>query len=64
MPQLVWCEKKQEAIPAEEYEKPQDQLGSMTVYELIEYAKSHNIDIGNATSRAGILKKIEEAGAV
>ena len=38
-------------------------LAEMSVEELVEYARLNNIDIGNATSHGGILKKITEAGA-
>lgn len=36
-------------------------LADMTKEELIAYASEHGIDIGNATTEAGILKKIQEA---
>lgn len=36
-------------------------LNAMSVEELIQYANEHNIDIGNASSQKGILKKIKEA---
>ncbi len=36
-------------------------LSDMTKEELTAYASEHGIDIGNATTEAGILKKIQEA---
>ena len=36
-------------------------LTDMTKEELTAYASEHGIDIGNATTEAGILKKIQEA---
>ncbi|RKI90439.1 hypothetical protein D7V94_13475 [Parablautia intestinalis] len=36
-------------------------LQDMTKEELLAYAAEHNIDIGNATTEAGILKKIQDA---
>lgn len=38
-----------------------DEFSKMTVEELKEYAKEHDIDIGNASSQSGIAKKIREA---
>lgn len=38
----------------------EEKLNSMSVEELTQYAKEHGIDIGNATSQKGILKKIKE----
>jgi hypothetical protein len=38
-----------------------DPLTSMDEAQLMEYAKLNGIDIGNATSKNGILKKIREA---
>lgn len=35
-------------------------LNDMSVEELTQYAKEHGIDIGNASSQKGILKKIKE----
>ena len=35
-----------------------DELSGMTVEELKAYAETHNIDLGQATSQDGILKKI------
>lgn len=44
------------------YEKPAgDELSGMTVEELKAYAATHNIDLGQATSQDGILKKIRAA---
>lgn len=48
-------------IAAYEGKSENDELGSMTVEELKAYAESNNIDLGQATSRDGILKKIREA---
>lgn len=36
-------------------------LQDMTKEELLAYAAEHNIDVGNATTEAGILKKIQDA---
>lgn len=36
-------------------------LEEMTEDELLSYAEAHNIDVGKASSREGILKKIQEA---
>lgn len=36
-------------------------LNAMSVEELIQYANEQSIDIGNATSQKGILKKIKES---
>ncbi|WP_096269396.1 hypothetical protein [Paucisalibacillus globulus] len=38
-----------------------DEFEGKTVEELKAYADEHNIDIGNATSEKGIIKKIKEA---
>ena len=38
-------------------------LADMTVKELTAYAQEKNIDLGQATTQAGILKKIKEAEA-
>lgn len=38
----------------------EEKLNSMSAEELTQYAKEHGIDIGNATSQKGILKKIKE----
>lgn len=47
---------------AEKQEKTTDKpFEGMTVEELKAYAEEHNIDIGNASSENGIIKKIEEA---
>lgn len=35
-------------------------LEAMTEAELLKYAEEHGIDVGKATSREGILKKIQE----
>lgn len=43
-------------------EKGKDDLSGMSVEELKEYAATTGINIGNATSLDGILKKIKEAG--
>lgn len=40
-----------------------DELSRMDVDELKAYAEANDINIGNATSRNGILKKIREAEA-
>lgn len=58
--------KEKESIPINDKnpvpeEKP-DLLLDMSAEQLIEFAKDNNIDIGNATSKAGILKKIRAAG--
>ena len=37
------------------------ELSGMSLDELKAYAEVHQIDLGNATSQAGILKKIKEA---
>lgn len=37
------------------------ELKDMSVEKLIAYAAEHNIDLGQATTHAGILKKIQEA---
>lgn len=39
-----------------------DELGGMSMDELKVYAEVNGINIGNATSKDGILKKIREAG--
>lgn len=36
-------------------------LEGMTLDQLAQYAKGHNIDIGKATTPEGIIKKIQEA---
>ena len=47
---------------AEKQEKSTDKpFEGMSVDELKAYADEHNIDIGNASSENGIIKKIEEA---
>lgn len=38
-----------------------DKYSSMEIEELKAYAAEHNIDLGNATSRDGIIKKIKSA---
>ena len=38
-----------------------DKYSSMEIEELKAYATEHNIDLGNATSRDGIIKKIKSA---
>lgn len=46
----------------EAYEKlAGDGLGEMTVEQLKAYAAEHNIDLGQATSQDGVLKKIRAA---
>ena len=40
---------------------PEKKLEEMTEDELLSYAEAHNIDVGKASSREGILKKIQEA---
>lgn len=40
---------------------PEDEFSKMTVEELKAYAKEHDIDIGNASSQNGIVRKIREA---
>lgn len=42
-------------------EVPAKALSDMTKEELLAYAAEHNIDVGNATTEAGILKKIQDA---
>ena len=42
-------------------EVPEKALADMTKEELLAYAAEHNIDVGNATTEAGILKKIQDA---
>lgn len=44
-----------------EDEEPTSPFDGMTVDELKAYAAEKNIDIGNATSQAGIIKKIQGA---
>ena len=56
-------------VPYEKYKKVLDELNAlkaetvdltaMTVEELIAYAKDNNIDIGQASTQEGILKKIK-----
>lgn len=41
--------------------KEEGPFDGMSVDELKVYAEQHNIDIGNATTEKGIIKKIEEA---
>lgn len=41
--------------------KEESPFDGMSVDELKAYAEQHNIDIGNATTEKGIIKKIEEA---
>lgn len=53
-------EKAEEEKPGDQ-EAPAKALTDMTKEELIAYAQEHNIDIGNATTEAGILKKIQDA---
>ncbi|MCI9097726.1 MAG: hypothetical protein HFI95_16380 [Lachnospiraceae bacterium] len=45
----------------EENGETEKALSDMTKEELTAYASEHGIDIGNATTEAGILKKIQEA---
>ena len=45
-------------------EVPEKSLVDMTKEELLAYAAEHNIDVGNATTEAGILKKIQDAQKV
>lgn len=40
-----------------------DKFSVMEIEELKEYATEHNIDLGNATSREGIIKKIKASNA-
>ena len=51
-----------ELPPEETQDKPD--FAEMSVEQLMKYAKENNIDIGNATSHTGIMKKFEEAGAL
>lgn len=53
-----------EGAPAGVGEDPLDPLAAMSPEDLKAYAKDNNINIGNATSQAGILKKIREANLV
>lgn len=48
-------------VPPPDGEK---QISEMDIEELKAYAEEHNIDIGKATSQAGILEKIKEAEEV
>lgn len=60
---------KQHGYKVEDEKKPEDkknnvdtqELKDMTVEQLKAYAEENNIDIGNATSKEGIMKKIEAA---
>lgn len=56
--------KEEESIHIEDKKSAQEEkpdlLSNMSVEQLIEFAKDNNIDIGNATSKAGILKKIHD----
>lgn len=52
---------KQEAAEPAAAQGNADPLASAGVDVLKEYAKAHDIDIGNATSQNGILKKIRDA---
>ena len=60
-------------VPYEKYKEVLDELNrlkdkndvdltAMTVEELTAYAKDNGIDIGQATTQEGILKKIKAAG--
>lgn len=50
--------KENEQLKAELAELKGDELSAMSVDELKAYAEEHGIDIGNATSKDGITKKI------
>ena len=50
-----------EALKSSNSEVPDDELSKMTVDELKVYAEEHGVDIGNASSQSGIIKKISEA---
>ena len=65
---LAWFERNGYTIEQAAVEnKPSDppdgnqELKDMSVEKLIAYAQENNIDLGQATTHAGILKKIQEA---
>lgn len=53
-------EKKGYKVAKEESREP-SKFDGFTVEQLVAYSKENNIDIGNATSANGIIKKITEA---
>ena len=59
-PELIdWFKKHNyQVVEEENKEKP---IEEMSVEELVVYAEKNNIDIGKATSRAGITEKIKAA---
>lgn len=58
---MVILDKIEDKIPNPDGNDGKDELEGKTVEELKAYADEHNIDIGNATSENGIIKKIKEA---
>lgn len=51
-------------VPSEDDKDKEKQLSEMDIEELKAYAEEKGIDIGKATSQAGILEKINEAEKV
>lgn len=59
-PELIdWFKKHKYQVVEEE--KKDKTLDEMSVEELVSYANEHSIDIGKATSQAGIIEKIKAA---
>lgn len=59
-PELIdWFKKHKYQVVEEE--KKDKTLDEMSVEELVSYANEHGIDIGKATSQAGIIEKIKVA---
>ena len=59
-PELIdWFKKHNYQVVEEE--KKEKSIEEMSVEELVVYAEKNNIDIGKATSQAGIIEKIKAA---
>ena len=62
---IEWFREHGYRVEEEEKKTPENngnkELADMTVEELTAYAQEKKIDIGQATTQAGILKKIQEA---
>lgn len=62
---IDWFREHGYKVEEEKKEAPEDDgnknLADMTVEELTAYAQKKKIDLGQATTQAGILKKIQEA---
>jgi hypothetical protein len=58
---IKWFKSHGYKVENNEKIEPSIEIDKMTADELIKFAKNNEIDIGKATSKDGILKKIEES---